>query len=62
KGINGIILEHRCIGRAIVTSEAALYKFFDELAKAQRPLTTGRIITNKCEDSNQSNQQLTDFQ
>lgn len=61
KGINGIILEHRCIGRAIVTSEAALYKFFDELAKAQRPLTTGRNITNNCQDCNQAHQQLTDL-
>lgn len=61
KGINGIILEHQCIGRAIVTSEAALYKFFEELAKAQRQLTTGGIITNKCHDCNQAHQQLTDL-
>lgn len=61
KGIRGVYLEHICVGRAILTSEAALYKFFEELAKAERPLTTGRIITNKCHDCNQAHQQLTDL-
>ncbi|MHB9070210.1 MAG: DUF1580 domain-containing protein [Sedimentisphaerales bacterium] len=60
KGIRGVYLEHVCIGRAILTSEAALYKFFEELAKAERQLTTDRIITNKCHDCNQTRQQATD--
>jgi len=32
KGINGIYLEHQCIGRAIVTTQSALDRFFRRLA------------------------------
>jgi hypothetical protein len=38
KGINGIILEHQCIGRAIVTNQESLERFFHKLASVEGPL------------------------
>lgn len=35
KGIGGIFLQHWKVGRKIVTTEAALSKFFSELAQAE---------------------------
>jgi hypothetical protein len=45
-GIRCVFLEHASAGKTILTSEAALYKSFTELAKARQPLKTDCIITN----------------
>ncbi len=39
KGINGVHLEYLRLGRNILTTEAALFRFFAALAAADRPLT-----------------------
>jgi hypothetical protein len=48
KGIRGVYLEHVYVGKAILTSEAALYKFFIELSKsgaaAPRPECCGCVV------------------
>ena len=39
KGINGVYLEHLCIGRTIVTDKEALNRFFHNLANIDGPLS-----------------------
>lgn len=45
KGIRGVCLRHVCVGKSILTTEAALHEFFAELAKSQRPLTSAPVIS-----------------